>query len=144
MRDQNPNKATMDDIARATGLSKMTVSRVLRNSSLVSEESRKRVLAATKRLNYHVDFIARQLRAKHTLQLGVVVPFQGLVGGYYFGQILQGIQQVIAGTDYHIALFDSHSEGFEDFQRCATLCHERRVGGLIVVAPGLNEKFPKT
>ncbi len=134
----------MDDIARATGLSKMTVSRVLRNSSLVSEESRKRVLAATKRLNYHVDFIARQLRAKHTLQLGVVVPFQGLVGGYYFGQILQGIQQVIAGTDYHIALFDSHSEGFEDFQRCATLCHERRVGGLIVVAPGLNEKFPKT
>ncbi len=144
MRSQHANKTTMDDIARATGLSKMTVSRVLSNSSLVSGDTRDRVLAATKRMNYHVDFIARQLRAKHTLQLGVVVPFQGLVGGYYFGQILQGIQQVIAGTDYHIALFDSHSEGFNDFRKCVNLCHERRVGALIVVAPGLGEKFPKT
>jgi LacI family transcriptional regulator len=137
-------KVTMGDIARATGLSPMTVSRVLSAGGPVSEAKRKRVLAAAKRLNYHVDFIARQLRAQHTFQLGVVTPFQGLVGSVYFGHILQGIQQVLTGTDYHIALFDSLSEDFNDVRKCVNLCHERRVGGLIVVAPGLSAHFPET
>lgn len=144
MRDRGQAKITMGDIARATGLSPMTVSRVLSNGGPVSEAKRKRVLAAAQRLNYHVDIIARQLRAQHTFQLGVVAPFQGLVGTYYFGRILQGIQQVLAGTDYHIALFDSLSEDFDDASKCVSLCHERRVGGLIVVAPELSARFPST
>jgi len=134
----------MGDIARATGLSPMTVSRVLSNNGAVSESKRERVLAAAKRLDYHVDIIARQLRAQHTFQLGVVAPFQGLVGTFYFGRILQGIQQVLTGTDYHIALFDSLSEDFDDVGKCVSLCHERRVGGLIVVAPELSARFPRT
>jgi len=133
----------MSDIARATGLSPMTVSRVLGTKGSVSKTKRKLVLAAAKRLNYHVDIVARQLRAKHTFQLGVVAPFQGLVGTFYFGRILQGIQQVLTGTDYHIALFDSRSEDFNDIRKCADLCHERRVGGLIVVAPELSARFPQ-
>src|ERR1700694_4745749 len=122
MHANGTNKVTMSDIARATGLSAMTVSRALRNSTSVSEAARKRVLAATKRLNYQVDFIARQLRAQHTFQIGVVAPFQGMVGQHYFGQILQGIQGVLLGTDYHITLFDSSSEDFNDAQKCANLC----------------------
>ncbi len=144
MRDPVGAKVTMSDIARATGLSTMTVSRVLSSGGSVSEAKRKRVLAAAQRLNYHVDIIARQLRAQHTFQLGVVAPFQGLVGTFYFGRVLQGIQQVLTGTDYHIALFDSLSEDFDDASKCVSLCQERRVGGLIVVAPGLSERFPAT
>jgi LacI family transcriptional regulator len=144
MRDHETDKVTMGDIARASGVSPMTVSRVLSNNPSVKEAHRKRVLAVAKRLNYHVDIIARQLRAQHTFQLGVVAPFRGLVGTYYFGQILQGIQQVLTGTDYHIALYDSLSEDFNDIPKCVNLCHERRVSGLIVVAPELSAKFPKT
>jgi LacI family transcriptional regulator len=144
MRGHETDKVTMGDIARASGVSPMTVSRVLSNNPSVKEAHRKRVLAVAKRLNYHVDIIARQLRAQHTFQLGVVAPFRGLVGTYYFGQILQGIQQVLTGTDYHIALYDSLSEDFNDIPKCVNLCHERRVSGLIVVAPELSAKFPKT
>ncbi|HTS17671.1 MAG TPA: LacI family DNA-binding transcriptional regulator [Verrucomicrobiae bacterium] len=144
MRDRRKGKVTMSDIARATGLSPMTVSRVLGTHGTVSDDKRKRVLAAAKRLNYHLDIVARQLRAKHTFQLGVVAPFQGLVGTFYFGCILQGIQQVLTGTDYHISLFDSLSEDFNDIRKCAALCHERRVGGLIMVAPALSARFPQT
>jgi LacI family transcriptional regulator len=144
MRGLGKGKVTMGDIARAAGLSPMTVSRVLSTGGSVSEAKRKRVLAAAKRLNYHVDIIARQLRAQHTFQLGVVAPFQGLIGTVYFGHILQGIQQVLTGTDYHIALFDSLSEDFNDVKKCVNLCHERRVGGLIVVAPELSARFPET
>ena len=144
MRGHETDKVTMGDIARASGVSPMTVSRVLNNNPSVKEAHRKRVLAVAKRLNYHLDIIARQLRAQHTFQLGVVAPFRGLVGTYYFGQILQGIQQVLTGTDYHISLYDSLSEDFNDMSKCVNLCHERRVSGLIVVAPGLSARFPKT
>jgi DNA-binding LacI/PurR family transcriptional regulator len=144
MRGFGKGKVTMGDIAKAAGLSPMTVSRVLSTGGSVSEAKRKRVLAAAKRLNYHVDIIARQLRAQHTFQLGVVAPFQGLVGTVYFGHILQGVQQVLAGTEYHIALFDILSEDFNDVRKCVNLCHERRVGGLIVVAPELSARFPET
>ena len=143
MRDRGSHKVTMGDIARVTGLSTMTISRALRENESVSDATRKKVLEATKRLGYHVDFIARQLRAKHTFQFGVVVPFRGYVGQYYFGQILQGIQGVLTGTDYHISLFDSGSEDFNDPQKCVDLCHQRRVGGLIIVSPGQNERYPK-
>jgi len=144
MRNQKTGKVTMGDIARASGVSPMTVSRVLSNNPSVKEEHRKKVLAVAQRLNYHVDIIARQLRAKHTFQVGVVVPFRGLVGTYYFGQILQGIQQVLTSTDYHISLYDSLAEDFNDMAKCVNLCHERRVSGLIVVAPELSATFPKT
>ncbi len=143
MRNQGRQKVTMDDIARDTGLSAMTVSRALRESQSVSAATREKVLEATQRLGYHVDFIARQLRAKHAFQLGVVVSFRGYVGHYYFGQIVQGMQQVLAGTHYHISLFDLESEDFNDPLKCVNLCHQRRVGGLVIVGPGQKERFPK-
>ena len=120
----------------------MTVSRVLRDDQFGTEATRKRVLAAAKRLNYQMNFIARQLRANQVLQLGVITSFEGLLGQYYFGQILQGIQQVLTGTDYHVVLLDSQTEGFDDPQKCMNFCRERRVAGLVVVAPRLEERFP--
>src|SRR5471030_2337940 len=58
MRGHETEKVTMGDIARASGVSPMTVSRVLNNNPSVKEAHRKRVLAVAKRLNYHVDIIA--------------------------------------------------------------------------------------
>jgi len=135
---------TMDDIARATGLSKMTVSRALSNRGYVSAATRRRVLAATKRLDYQVNFLASQLSRNRTNLIGVIVPFDGLVGTHYFGQVMLGLQQGLAGTDYHVAIFDSLSENFNDGQKCAQLCRQKRVDGLIVIAPHRSDRFPRT
>ena len=48
-------KATSFDIAHYAGVSQSTVSRALRNSPLVNEETRKRVHDIAKKLNYKVD-----------------------------------------------------------------------------------------
>ena len=45
-------KANLEDIARATGVSKMTVSRVLRGGSGFSDETRDRVASAAERMGY--------------------------------------------------------------------------------------------
>ena len=142
MRSKAGKTVRMRDIARATGLSAMTVSRVLRYDDFGTESTRRRVLAAAKRLNYQVNFVARQLKANQILQLGLIASFEGLLGQFYFGQILQGIQQVLTGTDYHVVLLDSVAERFDDHQKCASFCSQRRVGGLIVVAPKLDDQFP--
>jgi LacI family transcriptional regulator len=136
--------ATMDDIARETGLSKMTVSRALSNKGYVSERSRKLILAAAKKFDYQINMLARQLSSNRTYLLGVITPFRGLLGTFYFGQVLQGVQLALSGTGYHVALFDSQSEDFNNGTKCANLCRQRRVDGLIVVAPGLDDQFPLT
>jgi LacI family transcriptional regulator len=136
--------ATMEDIARETGLSTMTVSRALSNKGYVSERSRKLVLAAARKFDYQVNMLARQLSSNRTYLLGIIVPFNGLLGTYYLGQVLQGMQQTLSGSGYHMALFDSESEDFNDGNKCANLCRQRRVDGLAVVAPGRDDRFPLT
>jgi len=136
--------ATMEDIARESGLSTMTVSRALSNKGYVSERSRKLVLAAAKKFDYQVNMLARQLSSNRTYLLGVIVPFKGLLGTYYLGQVLQGMQQTLSGSGYHLALFDCESEDFNDGTKCANLCRQRRVDGLVVVAPGQDDQFPLT
>ncbi len=132
--------ATMQDIARETGLSMMTVSRVLSNKGYVSQQSRKLILAAIKKSDYQINLLARHIRSRRADLLGVITPFR-LVGTYYFGQVLQGVQQALSGTGFHVALFDSQSNDFNDGRKCANLCRQRRVDGLIVVAPGHDDRF---
>jgi len=76
--------------------------------------------------------------------VGVVTPFGGLAGTYYFGQVLQGVQQALSGTGFHMALFDSQSKEFADREKRADFCREARVDGLIVLAPGRDDVFPAT
>ena len=136
--------ATIMSIAQVTGLSRMTVSRALSNKGYCSVSSRKRVAVAAKKLNYQVNMPARQLSNNCAYQLGVIAPLQGLLGTFYFAQVLLGAQEALSGTDYHLALFDSQSEDFNEGRKCVNLCLQRRVDGLIVVAPFLNDRFPLT
>ena len=55
-------KATSIDIAHLAGVSQATVSRALRGSPLVNEETRRRIQAAVEQLNYKVDKNASNLR----------------------------------------------------------------------------------
>jgi len=59
-------KATSLDIAHLAGVSQPTVSRALRGSPMVSEETRKRILAIAEQLNYKVDKNASNLRRQHS------------------------------------------------------------------------------
>ncbi|AWB67233.1 LacI family transcriptional regulator [Saccharobesus litoralis] len=62
----NKLKATSFDIAYRAGVSQSTVSRALRNSPQVNEETRKRIQAIAKELNYKVDKNASNLRTRHS------------------------------------------------------------------------------
>ena len=65
-------KATSLDIAHLAGVSQPTVSRALRGSPMVSEETRKRVQAIAEQLNYKVDKNASNLRTQHSGTLALL------------------------------------------------------------------------
>ena len=66
-------KATSLDIAHLAGVSQPTVSRALRGSPMVNEETRKRILAIAEELNYKVDKNASNLRAQQSGTLALLL-----------------------------------------------------------------------
>lgn len=67
------SKTTSFDIAYRAGVSQSTVSRALRNSPLVNEETRKRIQAIARELHYTVDKNASNLRSQHSDTLAVLL-----------------------------------------------------------------------
>ncbi len=67
------SKATSFDIAYKAGVSQATVSRALRGSALVNEQTRKKIIAIAKELNYKVDKNASNLRRQHSDTLALLL-----------------------------------------------------------------------
>ena len=74
---------TMLEVAKRAGVSKATVSRVLSGNGYVSQETKDRVFQAVEESGYRPNLLARNLSAKSTQTLGLVVT-NTLYHGIYF------------------------------------------------------------
>ena len=88
---------TLADIARALGVSKMTVSRAINNHPEISPETRARILDAAQRMNYRPNQFARALTTNRSYLLGVIVP--DLMHSY-FAEICRGIETIAKPLGY--------------------------------------------
>ena len=95
---------TIKDVAQLAGVSHTTVSLALRNSPSITEETKVKVIAAAKQLNYHPNHLARSLVSGKTYVIGVVANF---FSSTFEMEIMKGIEQSIRSTetDYVINLF---------------------------------------
>jgi DNA-binding LacI/PurR family transcriptional regulator len=102
--------ATLKDIARLTGLSPMTVSRAVRGRPHVSEASRRRVLAAVRRLGYIPNPAARFLvtrthpPTRGERIIGALFSQEVVTSHSYFAGIIQGIADEARRQDCHLLL----------------------------------------
>lgn len=87
---------TLRDVSEASGVSEMTVSRVLRNRGDVSERTRERVLAAAKELGYVPNKIAGALASNRVNLVAVIIPS---LSNMVFPEVLTGINQVLEDTE---------------------------------------------
>ena len=102
-----PRRAmTLRDVSEASGVSEMTVSRVLRASSDVSQATREKVLLAAKELGYVPNKIAGALASKRVSLIAVIIPS---MSNMVFPEVMMGIndkleetnlQPVVGITDY--------------------------------------------
>lgn len=86
---------TLRDVSEASGVSEMTVSRVLRNRGDVSDGTRTRVLAAAKELGYVPNKIAGALASQRVNLVAVIIPS---LSNMVFPEVLTGINQVLEDT----------------------------------------------
>jgi LacI family transcriptional regulator, gluconate utilization system Gnt-I transcriptional repressor len=86
---------TLRDVSEASGVSEMTVSRVLRNRGDVSETTREKVLQAARSLGYVPNKIAGALASQRVNLVGVVIPS---LSNMVFPEVLSGISEVLEDT----------------------------------------------
>ena len=93
---QEPRRPlTLRDVSEASGVSEMTVSRVLRNRGDVSESTREKVLEAARHLGYVPNKIAGALASQRVNLVGVIIPS---LSNMVFPEVLTGISDVLEDT----------------------------------------------
>src|SRR5688572_15266936 len=73
-RFQTSTMSTIREVAERAGVSLTTVSHVVNSSRFVADDTRQRVVAAMKELNYRPNAVARSLRSGKTHTLGLILP----------------------------------------------------------------------
>lgn len=96
--------ANIRDVAKLSGHSVSTVSRVINNRSYVATETKQEILDAMEELNYHPNDIARALSTGKTYQVGVVLPYSNHP---YFQKLIAAINRVAFKEDYQVTLLPS-------------------------------------
>src|SRR5258706_7906061 len=129
---------TLADIARALGVSKMTVSRAINNHPEISPETRARILEAAQRMNYRPNQYARALTTNRSYLLGVVVP--DLMHSY-FAEICRGIETVAKPLGYQNLICSTDEDAASEEAEIEALLP--RTDGLILASSASpdNTKF---
>jgi len=97
----------MKDIARDLGVSVITISKVLRNHPDIGDETRERVLARVKELDYRPNLAARSLATGRTYLVGLVVP--SLLHPF-FAEIAKSLSDVLTKNSYYLVLSSSDED----------------------------------
>lgn len=95
------------NIADMLGISVSTVSRALRDAHDISPETKNKVIALAKELNFKPNKNAAALASGSTKNIGVIIPF---ITNYYFGTVISGIQEEAYKLGYNIILFVTNDE----------------------------------
>lgn len=122
------------EIAKLAGVSKATVSRILNDSPLVREGTRKKVLDIIKYVDYLPNYLARSLKIKETKTIGVIVPD---IGNPFYFEVLRGIEKILDKKGFNIMLCNSDYNREKELKYISLLA-SKKVDG-IIVAPCSEE-----
>ena len=120
--------ATLKDVARETGLTVSTVSRVLNNRGYISKEAREKVYEAMKRLNYQPNEVARSLSKQTTNTIGVILPH---IDHPYFSRLLSSLETAAYLNEYKLMVFNSNERDDKEV-KYLEMCRGIRVAGIIL------------
>ncbi|MBG6235834.1 LacI family transcriptional regulator [Pedobacter sp. CAN_A7] len=99
------SKITIKTLAKELQLSVSTVSKAMRDSHEISEETKLRVNELARKLNYVVNPYASSLGSKSSKTIGVVIPE---VVDSFFALAINGIESVAQENGYHVLIYLTH------------------------------------
>lgn len=136
--------AGIDDVARAAGTSKSTVSRVLRNHAYVAAATRQRVLEAMKALNYRPNELARGLTHGMQRMVAVVVPD---IRNEFFARLVHGVQEAfwdpMGKGDYRVMVMNTEEDSRRELYAIRAALGSR-VSGIAIVPSSTDRALSQT
>jgi LacI family transcriptional regulator len=133
---QETGRTGVRDIARLSGVSPATVSRVLNQSAKVNPDTRARIQAVLDSVNYVRDGVARSLTSKRSGSVAVIVP---ALGNSVYADAVDAIERRLQLSRYHLLTASSGYDPRREYELARTLI-EHGVDGLILVG---NDHVPE-
>lgn len=113
-------KVTLKQIAKELDVSISTVSKSLRNSLEIGEETRLKVQAFAKFYNYKPNNIALSLKNRRTKTIGIIIPE---IVHYFFSTVINGIEQVANEKGYSVIICLSDDSFDKEVMNMELLAH---------------------
>lgn len=132
--------ATMGDVAEKAGVSKITVSRVLRSPDKVKPETRERVRAAIAELGYVPDEAAGGLSSRRSRIVGAVI---STLAGSTFASTVDGLGARLRQNDHQLLLAGTDYSSAKEADAVATMLG-RRPDGLVLTSTTHREETRRT
>jgi LacI family transcriptional regulator len=128
-------RITIEDVARAAGVSRQTVSRAINDKGEISPGTLKRVMDAVQALGYRPSGVARGLATRHTHTIGLVVPD---ITNPFFPEVARGVQDIARSKNYSVFLCNTDESPEEELQVLNSLAAQP-VDGIILVGSRTGE-----
>ena len=125
----NGNAPTLDDVARAAGVSAATISRCINSPDRVAESTRRRVQDAIDRLGYTPNFGGRALATRRTNIVGAVIPS---MANAIFAEGIQAFQEELSREKVTLLIGSSNYDPDYEFEQIQTLISHGADGLLLV------------
>ena len=125
---------TIKDIARESGYSVSTVSRVLNNRNDVSPDARKKIEEVVAKFNFVPNNNAKHLKQNNSKAIGVLV--KG-ISNMLFASVVEEIQRMIEKTEYTLVV-SYLDEDADEVEQAILLCRERKPLGLLFLGGNLE------
>ncbi|MDA7425520.1 LacI family DNA-binding transcriptional regulator [Thalassococcus lentus] len=125
----HPAPPTLDDVARAAGVSTATVSRCLNDPKMVSAPTRERVDSAIKTLGYTPNFAARFMAVQRTFTVGAIIP---TMENAIFARGLQAFQEELHHHGYTLLVSSSAYQAEAEEEQVRALV-ARGADGLLLI-----------
>ncbi len=136
MRQQ---EISIADIARIAGVSHTTVSRALRESPLISLDTRERIQRLAQEMGYTPNAIAQSLQTRRTSMIGLVVTS---IDDPFLSDIVKGVEEVARVAGFSVILSATHNDPDQEMAVIETF-HRRRVDGILVASSRITNKYKK-
>jgi LacI family transcriptional regulator len=125
-------RKTIDDVAKAAGVAIKTVSRVLNDEPNVKEETRARVLAVVKELNYHPSLSARSLAGNRSYLISLVYENPS---ANYIVDVQHGAMERCREERFQLFVHQCSGRGEELAREITGLLDQTRADGMVVTPP---------
>lgn len=127
---------SIQDIARAAGVSHATVSRALRNSPLISAEVRTRIHQLAQEMGYTPNAVAQSLKEQRSNTIGLVVTS---IADPFYGRLTRGVDDVARQAGMDVFLGVSYNDAQQELAVIESF-HRRRVDGIITASSRLTDE----